>query len=79
VAGGLHNALSDYIQRRTWHPSQKIKELKDGRILLSMTVSGKEKIKAWILSFGPKVEVFYPKPFGEEIREGFWKASVRYT
>ena len=23
--------LSDYIQRRTWHPSQKIKELKDGK------------------------------------------------
>jgi hypothetical protein len=26
-AGELHNALSDYIKRRTWHPSQKIKEL----------------------------------------------------
>jgi hypothetical protein len=29
-------------------------ELKDGTILLSMTASGKEEIKAWILSFGPK-------------------------
>jgi len=52
--------LSDYIQRRTWHPSQKIKELKDGRILLTMTASGKEEIKAWLLSFGAKAEVLSP-------------------
>jgi predicted DNA-binding transcriptional regulator YafY len=43
--------LSDYIQRWTWHPSQEIKELKDGRILLSMAASGKEEIKVWIMSF----------------------------
>lgn len=37
--------LSDYIKRRTWHPIQKIKELKYGRIILSFTASGKEEIK----------------------------------
>jgi proteasome accessory factor B len=59
--------LSDYIQSRTWHPSQKIKELQDGRILLTMTASGKEEIKAWILSFGLKAMVLSPKHFREEI------------
>ena len=29
-------------------------KLKDGRMFLSLTASGKEEIKAWILSFGPK-------------------------
>ena len=61
--------LSDYIQRRTWHPSQKIKELKDGRTLLTMTASGKEEIKAWISSFGPKAKVLSPKFLREEFKD----------
>jgi proteasome accessory factor B len=70
--------LSDYIQRRTWHPSQKTKELKDGRILLSMTASGKEEIKAWILSFGPKAMVLSPKHSREEIRAEISQALAVY-
>jgi predicted DNA-binding transcriptional regulator YafY len=70
--------LSDYIQRRTWHPSQKIRELKDGRILLTMTASGKEEIKAWILSFGPKVEVLSPRLLREEIKEDISKTLAFY-
>ena len=70
--------LSDYIQRRTWHPSQKIKELKDGRILLTMTASGKEEIKAWILSFGPKAKVLSPKSLREEIKEDISKTLAFY-
>jgi predicted DNA-binding transcriptional regulator YafY len=77
-AGELHNALSDYIQRRTWHPSQKIKELKDGRILLSMTASGKEEIKAWVLSFGSKAEVVSPQFLSEEIKEDISRALAFY-
>jgi len=45
----FNEELSDYIQRRKWHPSQIIKKLKNGRILLSITASGKEELKAWIL------------------------------
>jgi proteasome accessory factor B len=71
--------LSDYIQRRIWHPSQKIKELKDGRILLTMTASGKEEIKAWILSFGPKAMVLSPKSFREEIRADISEAIALYN
>jgi proteasome accessory factor B len=70
--------LSDYIQSRTWHPSQKIKELQDGRILLTMTASGKEEIKAWILSFGPKAVVLSPKYFREEIRAEISQALAAY-
>jgi predicted DNA-binding transcriptional regulator YafY len=74
----LEKELSDYIQRRTWHPSQKVKELKDGRILLSMTASGKEEIKAWVLSFGRKATVLSPKSFREEIEDDLSK-TLHYT
>jgi proteasome accessory factor B len=70
--------LSDYIQRRTWHPSQKIRQLKDGRILLSITASGKEEIKAWILSFGAKAEVLSPKSLREEIKTDLLTNLPRY-
>jgi proteasome accessory factor B len=70
--------LSDYIQRRTWHPSQKIKQLKNGRILFSMTASGKEEIKAWVLSFGAKAVVLSPKHFREEIRAEISQALAVY-
>ena len=70
--------LSDYIQSRTWHPSQKIKKLKDGRILLSMTASGKEEIKAWTLSFGSKAEVLSPKFLREEIKDDISRTLAFY-
>lgn len=70
--------LSDYIQRHTWHPSQKIKRLQDGRILLSMTASGKEEIKAWILSFGAKGKVVSPKPLQDELEADLSKSLSRY-
>ncbi len=71
--------LRDYIMGRTWHPSQKIKELKDGRILLSITASGKEEIKAWILSFGPKAKVILPKFLTEEIKEDISRTLASYS
>jgi predicted DNA-binding transcriptional regulator YafY len=70
--------LSDYIQRRTWHPSQKIKGLKDGRTLLTMTASGKEEIKAWVLSFGAKAKVVFPKSFQEEVKACLLKTLSYY-
>ena len=70
--------LSDYIKTRTWHPSQKIRELKDGRIILSMTASGKEEIKAWILGLGAKVKVLSPKFLRKEIKEDLSEALAFY-
>ena len=70
--------LSDYIQSRTWHPSQKIKELKDGRILLTMTASGNEEIKAWILGFGARAEVVSPKSLRKEIEDDIQKTLALY-
>ncbi len=65
--------LSDYIQRRTWHPTQKTSSSRDGKTLFSMTASGKEEIKAWILGFGPKAEVISPKTLRNEIEAVFQK------
>ena len=60
------------------HPGQKIKELKDGRILFSLSASGKEEIKAWIWSFGPKVRVLSSKSLRGEIKIGLSRALSDY-
>jgi predicted DNA-binding transcriptional regulator YafY len=43
-----------------------------------MTASGKEEIKAWILSFGAKVKVLLPKSLREEIKEDISKTLAFY-
>jgi proteasome accessory factor B len=70
--------LSDYIHRRTWHPTQKIKQLKDGRTLLTMTASGKEEIKAWVWSFGAKAKVLSPESLVREIKTDCSKSLSYY-
>ena len=70
--------LADYIKGRTWHSTQKIGSSRDGKILFSMTASGKEEIKAWILGFGPKAKVISPKTFRNEIEADLSTALARY-
>src|SRR5207253_2911946 len=40
------------IQERQWHPSQKLKQLQDGGIELSLTLGNLEEIERCILSWG---------------------------
>jgi predicted DNA-binding transcriptional regulator YafY len=48
-------------------------------MFLSMAASGKEEIKAWILSFGAKVEILSPESLREEIGDDISKALARYS
>ena len=58
-----------YIKQRTWHPSQKIKELDDGEIILSFKAGGFYEIKSWILSHGADAKVLEPASLREAIIE----------
>src|SRR5205823_11569124 len=48
------------IQERQWHPSQRIKQLPNGRIELSLTLGNLEEIERWILSWGSHAQVLAP-------------------
>jgi len=48
------------IEERQWHPSQKIKQLRDGGIELSLTLGNLEDIERWILSWGSHAQVLAP-------------------
>jgi len=49
-----------YIKERVWHPSQNIKNNKDGSIDLSMKIKHLFEIKRWIQSWGASPRVLEP-------------------
>ncbi len=55
------------IQERQWHPSQKIKQLRDGGIELSLTLGNLEEIERWVLSWGTHAQVLTPPELKERI------------
>ena len=60
-------AQARYVKERQWAKEQKIKEQKDGSIILEMKTSGFWDVKKWALSFGAEAEVLEPKELREAI------------
>ncbi len=57
------------IRERTWHHSQKIKELKHGRLELTLTLGSLNEIESWILSWGKHALVLEPHALRETVAE----------
>ena len=55
------------VQERQWHPSQKITQLRNGGIELSLTLGNLEEVERWILSWGPHARVLAPPDLTERI------------
>jgi proteasome accessory factor B len=55
------------IEERQWHPSQKIKQLPNGGIELSLSLGNLEEIESWILSWGKHARVIEPGELKERI------------
>jgi predicted DNA-binding transcriptional regulator YafY len=55
------------IEERQWHPSQKIKQLRNGGIELSLTLGNLEEIERWVLSWGSHAQVLAPQELKERI------------
>lgn len=50
-----------YVREREWHPTQKLRELRDGRVELTFRAGGIFEITRWILGWGDAAEVIQPK------------------
>jgi len=69
----------DYVEERTWHPSQTLTRLADGRLELAMQVGGTSELRSWILSFGPGAEVIEPETLRAEVARELEAALTRYA
>src|SRR5262249_10269232 len=54
-------SLAPYIRERLWHPSQKLRELSDGRVEMTLSVADTLEVRRWILGLGVEAEVLMPR------------------
>jgi predicted DNA-binding transcriptional regulator YafY len=57
------------VAERKWHESQRVREKKDGSIILELELGGLEEIERWILSWGKHARVLAPSELAIRIRE----------
>jgi predicted DNA-binding transcriptional regulator YafY len=67
------------VSERSWHPSQRLEPLADGRLLLCLEVAATSEVVSWLLSFGAGVEVLEPASLRREVREELARALARYA
>ncbi len=60
-----------YVKLREWHPSQVIKERRDGSLELTLTVSHLLEVRRWVMGYGPECEVLEPAELREQVRDEF--------
>lgn len=69
--------VSVFVRSRTWHPSQVIRDLPDGRLELEMTTAGSELLRM-VLEWGPMCEVIEPLTLRDEVAENIRQSAALY-
>ena len=68
VAIRFNPHAADYIREKKWHPSQTLRDLKDGGAELKMKLSSLAEVQRWVLSWGGDAEVLKPRELVESVQ-----------
>jgi len=60
---------ADYIREKRWHDSQKLKELRNGGVELTMKLSSLAEVERWVLNWGGKAVVMKPKQLADMVKD----------
>jgi len=71
--------LARYIRERVWHPSQKLRDLPDGRLEMTLQVADTLEVRRWILGYGVQAEVVAPEGLREALRLEAETLAARLT
>jgi predicted DNA-binding transcriptional regulator YafY len=71
-------SAADYIREKRWHPSQELRDLKNGGVELRLKLSSLGEIQRWILSWGGSAVVLQPSELVTSVRQAA-KAIVRQS
>lgn len=63
----------------TWHPTQLVTCLDDGRVELRFTSSSIDELVRWVLGFGDQVEILSPHAFRHRVREVAHRVCRRHA
>lgn len=64
----FRKTVAPFIKEKNWHPTQKIKTLKNGDVELQVSLSHLTDIKRWILGWGSQAKVLSPPELAEIIQ-----------
>jgi predicted DNA-binding transcriptional regulator YafY len=60
--------VADYIKEKRWHPSQTLRELRNGGVELEMKLSSLSEVERWILGWGGKAVAIKPAELVESVK-----------
>lgn len=66
------------VREKVWHPSQTIKEKKNGTLELSMTLGSLHEITRWIMSWHHHAKVLGPESLRKSIHDSIQKMASYY-
>jgi predicted DNA-binding transcriptional regulator YafY len=72
-------SVAHRVREVVWHRSQRLAELPDGSVELTVRVAGIIEIRPWILSWGEAVEVLDPPELCASVRDAVRRAAARYA
>ena len=61
--------IAPYIRERSWHPTEKLRELPDGRLELTFSCGESYEVSAWVAGWRKGVEVLGPESLRQEFGE----------
>ena len=71
-------SMSAHVRSRIWHDSQRLEDLADGRIRLTMNVSNDWALRSWVLGFGAGVKVIRPTALLAAVADELKRGAARY-
>lgn len=66
------------FKERQWHPTQTIKKLKHGDVILTMQAGGLKEISTWVLGWGPQAKVLSPPALVKLVAAELTAAARQY-
>jgi proteasome accessory factor B len=70
--------VAPFVRSRQWHESQRLEELPDGRLRLTLDVSNDWALRSWLLGYGASVRVVEPPTLAAAIVRELEDAARRY-
>lgn len=71
--------VAHLLKERQWHPTQQVKNGKDGSVEVTMHSGGLDEIAWWILSWGKEAKVLSPPKLVRIVKDQLIKALNRYS
>jgi len=70
--------VAPYVRGRLWHESQRIEDLPDGGVRVTLNVSNDWALRSWLLGFGAAVKVRRPAALADALLDEHKRAAAKY-